>query len=750
MKIGAMFDGRQPGHVFPESTFANPGAILCDRIADVAPAGRMGSTFSTYYHMGPLLPKGFDFENRSNSPCQTAIFASRTDAKQEYVDQDIPDGFGPSGIPPLVDFKLTPEMGANEREITDLLKAKTNEPPAMIEVALSDSRFRTVPRARSDLVIKRNGIDSYKGRLCVRWGTAPLETTAFVSPPTAHRCSVELICATSSQLQWAPRAIDISQEFLQSSNLHPDDRVIAIPPPMIHLRWDGKLTPMNHDVSTVTHNRGFLLLIPLYGGRDAPMRWFLALSKRLRGHGFTQMQTDVCIFSKKDAKGESAGSLIAHVDDLMFCGTPQFQKESIHAIQTFRTGEVETLTIDAPIIFTGLAIELDSANAIFLSQQMYAGELPVADVTEYLNGNSILNADALKSTSKQGLGSLIWLRQARPDIGFTATQMATQIVVSRESPEKARKLARLYNKIVRFAKNRQRGISYCKFHMANHNGHMNPTMFLGWELFVFTDAGFWTLVQNRSVESHISILCDVIDRGGIIRRHGLLSDHRCDKIHRVCRSTLAAEANAAATSVDVALLFQVLITDAPAQTFDYKRLTPPTEFPLMGPFRESPLNAEVKKEAEMGKINAFLITSHAPNPMRTETRLTFQATCHCCHVSMQLATKSRQYLNRDEQKIYGVAESHRPAVLSRPMVLADCCILYGAILRLPPKAAARCTRIAMAFLRDSLKLTSFSFAEATVNLGDVGTMRDGSMWAMGRFPDTSRFALSFVGRKKRE
>ena len=93
MEIGVMFDGKPPGHVFTESTYVNHGAIICARITDVAHAGRMDSTVSTYYHMVSLLPKGCDFKNRANRSCQAVISAARTNAKQEYDDRDIPDGF---------------------------------------------------------------------------------------------------------------------------------------------------------------------------------------------------------------------------------------------------------------------------------------------------------------------------------------------------------------------------------------------------------------------------------------------------------------------------------------------------------------------------------------------------------------------------------------------------------------------------------------------------------------------------------
>ena len=48
----------------------------------------------------------------------------------------------------------------------------------------------------------------------------------------------------------------------------------------------------------------FLTNKPLYGGRDAPLRWFIAASRILRSAGRRQLRSDCCIFcrySKDDA-----------------------------------------------------------------------------------------------------------------------------------------------------------------------------------------------------------------------------------------------------------------------------------------------------------------------------------------------------------------------------------------------------------------------------------------------------------------
>ena len=248
-------------------------------------------------------------------------------------------------------------------------------------------------------------------------------------------------------------------------------------------------------------------------------------------------------------------------------------------------------------------------------------------------------------------------------------------------------------------------------------------------------------LQNHSVESHVVILGDLIDRGGIIKCHGLMLDRRCAKIHRVFRSTLAAEAHAAVAAVDVALRFQVLLTEIFTHQFNYQRLTPPTNFPLLNPFHESPPNAEANQEDVLKKVHALLMSSHSANHMITDAKQTFLATCECCKISMILNTITPSDLDSSTKAIYEAIVNQQHPVLLHPMILTDCCSLYGAILRLQPKTTERCTRATLAFLRDSLQITAFSYIDATVNLGDVGTKHAGSLGILDHFLKTGRFTL---------
>ena len=259
------------------------------------------------------------------------------------------------------------------------------------------------------------------------------------------------------------------------------------------------------------------------------------------------------------------------------------------------------------------------------------------DISEYLSAIGVANPAELKSTTKQGLGSLIWLQQTRPDIGFTITQIATKIVEACECSEKALKVANLYNKIARFAKNRRRKIRYAKFLSANRDSPMGPSMFLNWELFVSADAGFGTLVQNHSSGSHVGAHGDAIEHDGILKCHGSTMAHRCAEIHCVCRPTLSAVAHAAVASVDVSLWFHVFLAEIFTREFNYKRLTHPAEFPSVNPFRESPTDDEVRKEASLEKIRSILVSVREDSPMMANELQTFTTTCKCCNVSMQLA-----------------------------------------------------------------------------------------------------------------
>ena len=405
---------------FPESSFRIGTPLWCDELKQVEIIHQLAAVEPIM--MGQPQPWPGKIYHAKQSDLKKDMQPKTNDWR---YDDDIVDSFDPSRIPPRIAFRLEKAREAIVKEITDLLTPHGKEPPAMIEVDLGEAKYRQITKVHSTLVVKRKSAGIYKGRLCIRGDTVPITKTDFASSPTANRCGIKLICIIASQTKWTIRALDISQAFLQAGNLHPAERVILIPPPTIRLPWQKSLYAPDTDLKAVARpNHGFLLLRPLYGSRDAPMRWFLKLSDVHLSAGFRQLQSDVCFFTWRN-HGLLEGILRAHVDDLLFTGSEEFRRKVITVWKKFRTGEMGALAVQSPLVFTGMQLELVETGTVVLPQEHYIKELPFVNLEKYIANGEITRPAEIRSTLRQWIGSLILAHQTRPDIGFTLTQIST-------------------------------------------------------------------------------------------------------------------------------------------------------------------------------------------------------------------------------------------------------------------------------------------------------------------------------------
>ena len=124
-----------------------------------------------------------------------------------------------------------------------------------------------------------------------------------------------------------------------------------------------------------------------------------------------------------------------------------------------------------------------------------------------------------------------------------------------------------------------------------------------------------------------------------------------------------------------------------------------------------------------------------------------KSVCYSCQVGIKLSADKSQLFYENPTTTDEFAEVSE---LFKPMLLTDCCSLFSSILRMQPNAQERCSRIIMAHLRDLQSLLSISFADASTNLGDVGTKHGGNNNILQKFMKTGRFTISFVGRKERK
>ena len=369
-----------------------------------------------------------------------------------------------------------------------------------MQIDLNDPRYAQKPRVFSTVIIKRKSIDLYKARLCTRGDLVPLPDVAFVSSPTAHRVCIRLLITLSTIFRWQLKTLDISQAVLQSSNLNDSDRLVIIPPPRITLPWKSEPPPEHIGLKLLRRSRlGFLLVRPLYGGRDAPMRWFITFSTILREAGYRQLKTDVCLFTRTLKEGKIDGVFAAHVDDILFTGSPSFLRGAERIITAFRAGDAETLQPGKPVISLGLKLEIDLNHISSLSQRHYVAELSKIDTNEYVKQGAIIDKADHRTTLRQALGALIWVHQTRPDIGFNITKIATDAVDACLDADLATEIILLRNKTIRFLGNFPRAIRYVPLFSSTETC-LSPWGELGkMRSVAFSDAGFGSLKVSRSI-----------------------------------------------------------------------------------------------------------------------------------------------------------------------------------------------------------------------------------------------------------
>ena len=278
--------------------------------------------------MSSLLPIPKCFATKStdvNINATTGEIDHILTAESPWLGDEIVDPFGPPRLPPRVVVKLPGVRRAAGEEINDLLSPHRAGPPAMVEASLNESRFRSVPRIRSTIAVKRKSIGIYKGRLCARCESVPLTHAPFTAIPTAQRCGTKLVLTVAALGGFGIRSVDASQAFPRSDNVAESDRLIVLPPAMVPMPWKGELHPQGVNLNRVPPpSLGFLISKPLYGTRESPLIWFLKLPKVSIQFGRRQVKSDIRMYSRLDSQGVICGFLIVRVDCPLYTGPTEF------------------------------------------------------------------------------------------------------------------------------------------------------------------------------------------------------------------------------------------------------------------------------------------------------------------------------------------------------------------------------------------------------------------------------------------
>ena len=186
---------------------------------------------------------------------------------------------------------------------------------------------------------------------------------------------------------------------------------------------------------------------PLYGSRDAPLRWWLAIAAFLRKWGFAMLRSGCCVFvvfstkgaDEKWAKGEVGHVeclILLHVGDLLSIWSVAWKSVFLQAIKEYGHGDVDQLSTDNPITYCGMKICQSGDRIVSLSQKDVYPKLISLDSPAILEGGRfIINEANRRKLVKSFVGWCLWLVQCRYGLCFLVCQLASDVIDAIRCPE---------------------------------------------------------------------------------------------------------------------------------------------------------------------------------------------------------------------------------------------------------------------------------------------------------------------------
>ena len=202
------------------------------------------------------------------------------------------------------------------------------------------------------MVVKRKSVGLYKGRLCARGDSIPLNHTSPKSSPTSHRCSVKLVFAIAAIFGFNIHAVDVSPSF--------SDRPFESSRPLRNHSPSGESIAM--DMSFIPPRIQSAIA-------SAAIAWILAFETALwrtgrvptlvheignctRNAVLRQLKSDICTYSHVES-GQFRCILIVHAGGILYAGDAKFTNLVEKAIKQVRVGEVEILPIQVKLFLRG-------------------------------------------------------------------------------------------------------------------------------------------------------------------------------------------------------------------------------------------------------------------------------------------------------------------------------------------------------------------------------------------------------------
>ena len=514
-------------------------------------------------------------------------------------------------IAPRYFLKCPRALAAVQKELAGLLKVHNGQ--AALELTSErDPRWRKNRRVHSMIVTKRKSTSEFKARLVLRGDTISEQDTAFASAPTACRGSVPMLLTWAVVFELAVYMVDISQAFLQADELAVAGKMITTVPPFVILPdvnampkcpESGMPLVNEKDIKVLSFDeyqripteqkkssfrRCLVTHRPLYGGRDAPLRWFLRLASALRKGGWGNTRSDVCTFTRhaKTSQGDAerlTSLIIVHVDDLLIASNAQDIDLLKVALKQFKLGPIYDLREERQMEYLGLELQQSVPGVIGMHQTRYIGDLKSISIEEVIkNQKWVISREMWKTLMKQIAGGLIWIGQTRFDSTAATTVLSTSMVSAASHTEKALAFLKSYNKALKMIQSNKDIIWLRSFWTGT-----TPTVSQLLEtcsLFTFTDAGFGCLEGSFSTQGVVVAYGVAQKKETMVRANACLLRSQARKIHRVARSSLACEVLSISDGVDLSIWYQQYLFELLTGQFHCDTLSPSHTLPLLNPF----------------------------------------------------------------------------------------------------------------------------------------------------------------------
>ena len=358
-----------------------------------------------------------------------------------------------------------------------------------------------------------NGVMATKARLVAR-GFEEDKSELRTDSPTCMRETLKIVLAFASSKKWEINSMDIKAAFLQGK---PIERELFLRPPK-EFRNTGKIWKLKKVV---------------YGLSDASRVWYMRVVDELLRINCTISEFDKALFLWK-SNGKTAGILLVHVDDFLWCGSDAFGTEVISKLKaTFRISK------ESEKAFKYLGIELKTCeNYLDVNQKSYTDSIKPIEIERPQSASVHDPVDSIYRKKFRGLvGQLSWAAGiSRPDAAFNACSLSTAQANPTYSDIKEA------NKAVRDIQSACVHIKYPYLDLDSAS------------IVVHSDASYGNLKDGCSQGGHIIFLAD---------QYGNCSpvSWGSKKIKRVVRSTLGAETLSAVDALDSCYLISKLFAE---------------------------------------------------------------------------------------------------------------------------------------------------------------------------------------------